>query len=169
MEIRIVPLRERREDIPYLAANFIREAIQRLNRPLTGMTAAAERTLLEAPWPGNVRELRNVIERACLLSDGKMLTDRDVLAAMPLLAARPGPLLTGARPPVSGAPVNTPTPVNDSDVVIRSRFDPASHSDARARVEHALRAARGNKAAAARLLGISRRTMYRWLKRLALS
>ena len=83
MEIRLVPLRERREDIPYLAAVFIREVTDRLNRPLTGMTAAAERMLLQAPWPGNVRELRNVIERACLLSDGKMLSERDVLAAMP--------------------------------------------------------------------------------------
>jgi DNA-binding NtrC family response regulator len=71
MEIRLVPLRERWEDIPYLAAVFLREVTGRLRRPLIGMTAAAERTLLQAPWPGNVRELRNVIERACLLSDGK--------------------------------------------------------------------------------------------------
>src|SRR3990170_410991 len=83
MEIRLVPLRDRREDIPYLSAVFIRETAERLKRPLIGMTAAAEQTLLQAPWPGNVRELRNVIERACLLSDGKMLSDRDVLAAMP--------------------------------------------------------------------------------------
>lgn len=83
MEIRLVPLRERREDIFYLAAIFIREISERLQRPLTGMTAAAERTLQQAPWPGNVRELRNVIERACLLSDGKILSERDVRAAMP--------------------------------------------------------------------------------------
>jgi DNA-binding NtrC family response regulator len=70
MEIHLVPLRERREDIPYLSAAFLREVTDRLKRPLIGMTAAAERTLLQAPWPGNVRELRNVIERACLLSDG---------------------------------------------------------------------------------------------------
>jgi DNA-binding NtrC family response regulator len=83
MEIRLVPLRERREDIPYLAAIFIHDVTQRLNCLLTGMTAAAERILLQAPWPGNVRELRNVIERACLLTDGKMLGERDVVAAMP--------------------------------------------------------------------------------------
>src|SRR3984957_12659325 len=82
MEIRLVPLRERREDIPYLSAVFLREVTDRLTRPLIGMTAGAERTLLQAPWPGNVRELRNVIERACLLSDGKMLCERDVRAAM---------------------------------------------------------------------------------------
>jgi DNA-binding NtrC family response regulator len=83
MEVRLVPLRERRQDIPYLSAVFLREVTGRHTRPLIGMTAAAERTLLQAPWPGNVRELRNVIERACLLSDGKMLNERDVVAAMP--------------------------------------------------------------------------------------
>src|SRR3984893_4290998 len=83
MEIRVVPLRDRREDIPYLSAVFLREVTERFKRPLIGMTASAERTLLQAPWPGNVRELRNVVERACLLSDGKMLSERDVLAAMP--------------------------------------------------------------------------------------
>ena len=54
MEIRLIPLRERREDIPYLAAVFLREVTGRLRRPLIGMTAAAERTLVQAPWPGNV-------------------------------------------------------------------------------------------------------------------
>ena len=91
MEIHLVPLRERREDIPYLSAVFLREVTDRLKRPLIGMTAAAERTLLQAPWPGNVRELRNVIERACLLSDGKMLSERDVLAAMPPAIDTPTP------------------------------------------------------------------------------
>jgi transcriptional regulator of aromatic amino acid metabolism len=142
MQIHIVPLRERREDIPYLSAVFIREAADRLNRPMTGMTAAAERTLLQAPWPGNVRELRNVIERACLLSDGKMLNERDVLAAMPpAIATEAPPVLTESALPARGSTL-------DPNVVTNAQ---------RAQVEHALREARGNKAAAARLLGISRR------------
>jgi two-component system response regulator HydG len=154
MEIHLVPLRERREDIPYLSAVFLREVTERLKRPLIGITAGAERTLLQAPWPGNVRELRNVIERACLLSDGKMLNERDVLAAMPLA-------------------IGTPAPVVSADPVLAasaSSWDPAFLTNAqRAQVEHALRASHGNKAAAARLLGISRRSMYRWLDRLDLS
>jgi two-component system response regulator AtoC len=150
MEIRLVPLRERREDIPYLSAVFIREIAERLKRPLTGMTAAAERALLQAPWPGNVRELRNVIERACLLSDGKMLTEREVVAAMP---------------PAIDAPI--PPEVTESAVPASSTWDPTFLTNAhRTQVEHALRKAGGNKAAAARLLGISRRSMYRWLDRL---
>ena len=154
MEIRLVPLRERREDIPYLSAVFIREASERLRRPLTGMTVAAERALQQAPWPGNVRELRNVIERACLLSDGKMLGERDVRAAMP-------PATEGKAASVS---------IDATEPASGPTFDPNFMTTAqRVQVEQALREARGNKAAAARLLGISRRSMYRWLDRLDLS
>ena len=149
MEIRLVPLRERREDIPYLAAVFLREVTDRLKRPLIGMTAGAERALMQAPWPGNVRELRNVIERACLLSDGKIFSERDVLAAMP-------PAVDTVTPAMS----------TDSDANAAT-WDPDFLTNAqRARVEHALREAGGNKAAAARLLGISRRSIFRWVKRL---
>jgi two-component system response regulator HydG len=154
MEIRLVPLRERREDIPYLAAVFLREVTGRLRRPLIGMTAAAERRLLQAPWPGNVRELRNVIERACLLSDGKMLSERDMLAAMPPSIDTPMPAMVTESAPDASA----------------STWDPAFLTNAqRSQVEHALREVGGNKAAAARLLGISRRSMFRWVKRLDLS
>ena len=154
MEIRLVPLRERREDIPYLSAVFLREVTDRLKRPLIGMTAAAERALLQAPWPGNVRELRNVIERACLLSDGKMLSERDVLTAMPPAIDTPTPeVLTESALPASA-----------------STWDPNFLTNAqRSQVEQALRQTGGNKAAAARLLGISRRSMFRWVKRLDLS
>lgn len=155
MEIRLVPLRQRREDIPYLSASFIREVSERMRRPLAGMTPGAERALQQAPWPGNVRELRNVIERACLLCDGKMLSERDVIAAMP------HPVDT--RPPVV-VPANSVVPARGST------FDPNFVTSAqRAQVQHALSEARGNKAVAARLLGISRRSLYRRLDRLGFS
>jgi DNA-binding NtrC family response regulator len=152
LEIRLAPLRERREDIPYLAAAFTREVSERLHRPLAGMTAAAERMLHQAPWPGNVRELRNVIERACLLGDGKMLSERDVIAAMP-------PRL------------DTPSVPSEASARAGSRgFDPHMVTDAqRAQVEQALRETHGNKAAAARLLGTSRRSLYRRLNRIQVS
>jgi DNA-binding NtrC family response regulator len=57
-----------------LTAAFVREFAGKLNRPIKGITPAAERLLHQAPWPGNVRELRNVIERACILSDNRMTT-----------------------------------------------------------------------------------------------
>src|SRR5580765_8478213 len=82
LELYLVPLRDRREDIPYLAAVFIRECSERVKRPIIGITAAAERLLQTAPWPGNVRQLRHVIERACLMTDGRMLSERELHAAM---------------------------------------------------------------------------------------
>jgi transcriptional regulator of acetoin/glycerol metabolism len=113
-----------------------------------------------------------VIERACLLSDGKMLSERDVVAAMPqALDRRSSPLLTESRPPpVTPACVTSARLSSVCPPASASALDPQCLSHARRmRVEHALREARGNKAAAARLMGISRRSIYRWLERLALS
>src|SRR5205823_11387811 len=64
VEVQLPPLRDRREDIPYLTAAFVRECAERIRKPLTGLTPSAERVLFNAPWDGNVRELKNVIERA---------------------------------------------------------------------------------------------------------
>ena len=81
VEVTLPPLRDRREDIPYLTAAFLRSCAQRINKPLSGLTPAAERLLLNARWEGNVRELKNVIERACLLADGNILSDRELTGA----------------------------------------------------------------------------------------
>ena len=154
MEIRLVPLRERREDIPYLSAAFIREASERMQRPLAGMTPGAERVLQHAAWPGNVRELRNVIERACLLCDGKIIGERDIIAAMP----QTGDRFSVVPPADIGAPAAT------------DAFDPHLATRAeRTQVRLALQQAKGNKVVAARLLGISRRSLYRTLHRLNLT
>jgi len=82
MEIALPPLRDRREDIPLLTAAFVKEFAARLDRPLTGVTPSAERALQEAPWHGNIRELRNVVERACLLTESRILNEREIRAAM---------------------------------------------------------------------------------------
>src|SRR3954470_13584081 len=66
VEVALPALRERREDIPYLTASFVRQTSERLQKPVAGLTPAAERLLAAAHWDGNVRELRNVIERACI-------------------------------------------------------------------------------------------------------
>ena len=64
VDLRVPALRERREDIPYLTAAFVRASAARLKKTIVGLTPAAERVLIAAAWDGNVRELRNVIERA---------------------------------------------------------------------------------------------------------
>jgi two-component system nitrogen regulation response regulator GlnG len=66
--ITMPPLRERLEDILYLANRFLVEASMELQRPIRGITEEAAQLLLRYPWPGNVRELRNVIRQAVLLS-----------------------------------------------------------------------------------------------------
>jgi DNA-binding NtrC family response regulator len=156
IEIRLPPLRDRREDIPLLTAAFIRECATRLNRPIGGLSTAAERALQEAPWEGNIRELRNVIERACLLSEARMLSERDVASAM---------AASGTLSPESGRrPASRP-----SGSLPDERSSDLLSSAQRAQIDRVLRRVGGNKTEAARLLGISRRSLYRWLDRLALA
>jgi formate hydrogenlyase transcriptional activator len=68
------PLRERKEDIPLLAAACIRRLSQRLKRDIRGITREGLDALMSYDWPGNVRELENVIERAAILADGPVLS-----------------------------------------------------------------------------------------------
>jgi len=136
IEISLPPLRERREDIPYLTARFIRECAARLNRPITGLTQSAERLLFDAPWPGNIRELRNVLERSCILSEAGMITERDLARALTTKSAARG---------------------GDADEPSDDRLSTLQ----RRQVERVLEETGGNKSEAARRLGISRRALYR--------
>src|SRR3989442_2489276 len=91
--VRLPTLRDRREDIPYLTAAFMRDCAARMGKPIHGLTAPAERLLLGARWEGNVRELKNVVERACMLADGTLLSERELAGAFGPDAAqsfRPG-------------------------------------------------------------------------------
>jgi DNA-binding NtrC family response regulator len=145
IEIHLPALRERREDIPYLTAAFVRESAKRLQREITGVTAAAERALQEWDWPGNVRELRNVIERACILTDGGLLGERELL-----------PALAGAAHP-RAEPDRVVAAEDGGDLLSTAQ---------REQIERVLQETGGNKAQAAKQLGVSRRSLYRWLDRL---
>src|SRR5205814_7323155 len=104
LEIHLAPLRERREDIPYLTAMFVREFAKRLKRPITGVTPAAERLLQHASWPGNIRELRNVVERACILTESRILSERELMRAMSTSHSAPVP--AADRIDLSGLPAD---------------------------------------------------------------
>ncbi|MEO8294339.1 MAG: sigma-54 dependent transcriptional regulator [Gemmatimonadota bacterium] len=80
IEIRIPPLRERREDVPPLAGLFLNRYAKRYRKNLAGFDAEAMRTLTDYPWPGNIRELDHTVERAVLLARG----DRIVIADLAL-------------------------------------------------------------------------------------
>jgi DNA-binding NtrC family response regulator len=152
VEVKLPPLRERREDIPYLTAAFVRETAERLKKSLVGLTPGAERVLASAPWDGNVRELRNVLERACILADGEFVTERELAVSMPgvSISAPPGP---------AGAPAGSVRTTSDADLLVTVE---------REHIQRALVRANGNKKAAARMLGLSRRALYRRLERLDL-
>jgi len=150
IEIHLPPLRDRREDIPFLTAAFVRECSERLKRPISGVTAGAERLLQEAAWPGNIRELRNVIERACILTDSSMLTEREFAGVMK----------------AAGSPLESPLPDHDSAI---DKPNPSLEYAQKEQIQRALRAAGGNKAEAAKILGVSRRSLYRWIERLEIS
>ncbi len=154
VEIRIPPLRERREDIPTLTRLFVRECSERVGRPLLEVTDEATSLLMAAPWDGNVRELRNVIERACLMAEGPALTDHDIQPCLPEEAHRPPAEQVLARP-AGPAWAEAPVP-------------PLLATVERDHILRALQHARGNKKVAARLLGVSRRALYRRLERLGL-
>ena len=156
VDVRVPPLRDRRDDIVYLANAFMRSTAARLAKPLTGLTSGAERLLREAAWTGNVRELRNVIERSCLMAEGRLVGEIDVKASLP--APRPVSAAPRVVPTVNGLAPRTAT--NDD-------LEPLSDIE-REHIMRALQHANGNKKKAASVLGVSRRALYRKLERLDL-
>jgi two-component system response regulator GlrR len=74
ISIELPPLAERREDIPLLAAHFLKELAERYHRPLNGFAPDAMEALIAATWPGNVRQLRNVVEQAVALCQTPLVT-----------------------------------------------------------------------------------------------
>jgi DNA-binding NtrC family response regulator len=77
IEIRIPPLRERREDIPLLAQHFLERISHELGKDVGGISEGGLKVLLDHNWPGNVRELENAIERAMVTCRGAELTEDD--------------------------------------------------------------------------------------------
>jgi DNA-binding NtrC family response regulator len=158
VEVKLPPLRDRREDIPYLTAAFVRDTAERLQKPLLGLTPGAERILTAAAWEGNVRELRNVIERACILSESEFITERELSISMP--SHPPAPVVAAPQTVVNGIGSAAPSAPGDSDLLVTVERD---------HIQRALVRAGGNKKAAAKMLGLSRRALYRRLERLDLA
>ncbi len=138
----IPPLRERRDDIPLLIDHFLR-------RPVPAgwqLTGAAHRALGNYSWPGNIRELANVIERAKILADDKLID----LEHLPEAILDPAEAMQASAEPV------TPAATDDLSLLERER------------VASVLKREEGNKARAAKALGISRRSLYRLIEKYAI-
>ena len=155
--ISIPPLREHKEDIPYLVDHFLERFAQEFGKPITAITPAALRVLTEFHWPGNVRELENIIERAVALSSGTVLDVADIhLDRRPGVAGTETAQITSLA---SGAPGSgTGLAALPPEGMTLEQFEDEI-------IREALRRAAGNKSQAARLLGLSRNALrYRLSK-----
>ncbi|MFN3326371.1 MAG: sigma-54-dependent transcriptional regulator [Bryobacteraceae bacterium] len=140
--IPLPPLRERREDIPLLVQRFI----GRSERPITIREDAFD-LILSHDWPGNVRELENVIARAIVLAPGGIIT--------------PSCIQFQSRPPTSTRSWLDQIPIHEG-------YRPVLRQVEARLIRAALVEAKGNKAEAARILGIQRRLLYEKMRELAL-
>jgi len=143
----VPPLRERREDIALLAAHFLDRFAAKNRKPVKGFSPGAMEALLHHPWPGNVRELENAVERGVILAVGDYLTERElppgVAASVPDMHQGGGRI---AHDPadLAGQPLE--------DIEQRA-------------ILATLKETGGNKSEAARVLGITRATLHKKLKK----
>jgi anaerobic nitric oxide reductase transcription regulator len=156
--IRVPPLRERREDIPLLAAYFLDQSRRRLGLGPIRLSPEARAMLIEGDWPGNVRELENVLSRATLRS---AMSTRDrsplLLEARHLDIPAAGIDLTAATGVAAERIAPSTRPLRDRTLEFQRRA-----------IEGALARANGNWAAAARELGLHRSNLHHLAKRLGL-
>ncbi len=147
--LEIPPLRDRREDIPLLAHHFLEKYANAFGRPLLGFTRETLELLEQYAYPGNVRELENVVERAVALETGEYVTPGNL----------PQPL-THSQPAHSGNLPELPSEGLDLDKLLESveqRY-----------LDEALRSVAGNKTEAAKLLGITFRSIRYRLQKLGM-
>jgi DNA-binding NtrC family response regulator len=144
--ITVPPLRERREDIPKIADQILREVSRETEMSAKRLSPGVLKAILAYHWPGNVRELRNVLEAASLVARGETIEPGDI----------PEEIVPGALPPTSSEPIPLPPPRPLEEV----------ERDA---IRSALRRTEGNKTRAAKLLGIGLRTLHRKVKEYGIS
>ncbi|MBR5738168.1 MAG: sigma-54-dependent Fis family transcriptional regulator, partial [Verrucomicrobia bacterium] len=157
VEIVIPPLRERVEDIPLMAAKFLREFSKENNKSVTALDRSTLELLQKYPWPGNVRELRACMEHAVIFSSGSSVQVRDL-----------PPSIKNWQPEtvMIGAPLMSPTDSHPAQTTTQTTKRGSNLSVKEAEKQlifRALEECGGNRTAAALKLGISRRTLHRKL------
>lgn len=156
------PLRDRREDIPELARSRAAEVAAESNRGSVVLDDCAVEALCAESWPGNVRELLSFVERLVVLAKGALITADDVRRE------RQARCLGSARTPSATPDVpgdgSTTRSASDSDLMaVMPLAQQMEHAERQA-IQKAMHLARGKKAAAARLLGIGRTSLYEKLE-----
>jgi len=195
VEINLPPLRRRAQDIPYLAEFFIGLYAERYRKRIDGISPDVMRRWLEYPWPGNIRELQNVIHQAVLLCTGPRIETDTLMEghaeaareaepeagaatggaasadALRVDAAAPQPLSVptyGAAAHQSqpgGAPPSASPGLGPADASLRAGSEAAAALYEKRRIEEALHHAGGNKSQAARVLGVTRKTLAQKIRR----
>src|SRR5919108_1673236 len=152
--VRIVmpPLRDRKEDIPILVRGFLRHFCNENQKPLLELAPDAMDALLTYDWPGNIRELRTAIEHGVVMATGKQITLRDL--PMAVRHAATAKLPGGVSPTEAFGEKSSPLDLHETE---------------RRLIAQALAATNGNVTAAAKKLGISRRTLHRKINEMNLS
>ena len=183
--LHVPPLRERLEDIPLLAQEFLTRFAEKNHKAIQGFTPQAMDRLLRRPWPGNVRELMNAVERGVVLSPGEYLDEAELSLLLPEQngaappAARniaaaggqtfPGVSEAAGEPASGGAPLTAKSGVNGAPFagvpMIAGAEATSLEAVERETILRTLEAAGGNKSEAARRLGITRRTLHQKLRK----
>ncbi len=147
VNVHLPPVRSRVDDIPLLLDHFLRKAAEENGKSLNGFTPEAVKVLCAYRWPGNVREIRNCVERMVVMSRGASLTLNDVPVELRTAVAD----TFAEQPQQASAVAHTEQAMLDIDANERNL------------IIRALRETNGNRTAAAKVLGISRRTLHRKL------
>ncbi len=175
MQLEIPPLRQRGDDVVHLAKYFSAAISQRIGRPdVMTLSPAAKKLLQEMPWPGNVRELQNLIERIVQLYPDPVIEPHHILENT---ASWGAPAAGGQGH--DGFPAEESAAVRDADreaaapahgltkeeLDLLKKREPLTLEE----ILHALKQCNGNRTKAASYLGVSRKTLYRYLDRLSQS
>jgi PAS domain S-box-containing protein len=154
IEIKIPPLRERATSVPLIANHFLELFRKQLNKKIATLSDQALECMMRYSWPGNVRELRHVMERACVLCQDSVLQLKHLPEELQRPSIKEETLSPSAFPP--------PIP---QGAFIEALPTTPQYQPEDEKIINALRQANGNKAKAAKLLGVARSTLYRQLHR----
>ncbi len=146
VNLRLPPLRDRRDDIPLLAAHFL-DRVSRERGARFTLSDDALRVMMEYAWPGNVRELEHAVERACTMSSGPVLQLGDFPTQLQQQGLESRRSAGSGHPPESGSPIVKTLADLEREAILDT-----------------IRRLKGDKLEAARLLGIGKTTLYRKLK-----
>jgi DNA-binding NtrC family response regulator len=164
VEIRVPPVRERREDVPLMVQHFIADARNRFSAPEKQLTPEAMRACVEAPWKGNARSLKAAIEQAVILSSGSEITPEDLFAGSE-------PEGDHASAPAANASNHAPT-VSDngeSAMTFREAKEKFVGDWERDFFVRALRATSGNISRAAERTGMYRQSFQQKMRELGIT